>query len=296
MANTARRTPQNRKGKASPASSGVKQLHKWVSGKNSLHTPKFQIITTCVVILVCLYIAVMTNILYTPEDKTILAEGVSWETVFTQKTMRSIRAKMEIAETDAVYLYAPPDVTVNSTGTITDFVLPLAVPDKGRYCLWEMQYQPAESKLYLRMTAKNKKQKDLSISLEELPAADEALKTFLLFPGKYISQSFPLPAEGIYEFTPATEFAVKDYNFSSELSDGTPGIWISSSGGGSVIDASFHPTGDYFAYWCTMIESPPESSQSSDKSSGSSQPADSPDSSRTKVLVMTELSSGTGIL
>ena len=185
---------------------------------------------------------------------------------------------------------------MDSYGTITDFVFPLAVPDKERYSLWEMKYYPAESTLYLQMIEKNKKEKDLEVSLEQLPPIEEVLKTFLLFPGKYMSQVFPLPAGGVYQFAPATDFAVMDYDFSAELSKGTPGVWISSSGGGSMIDASFHPTGKYLTYACTLLEISPSDSQPSDKKSKSSQPSANPKDSRAKVLVMTELSAGNGIL
>jgi hypothetical protein len=286
----------SRKQKKKPAVSGLKkQIQKW-SSTDVLHSPKFQIATTCAVVLICLYIAVTVSIFHTSEDDTILEQDISWETVFTQKTLRSARLKMELKESDMIYLYAPPTATVDSNGTITDFVFSLAVPEKERYSLWEMKYYPAESTLYLQMTEKKQRQKDLAVSLEQLPPIEEVLKTFLLFPGKYMSQIFPLPAGGVYQFAPATDFAVMDYDFSAELSKGTPGVWISSSGGGSMIDASFHPTGKYLTYNCTLLEISPSSAQSSSKNSNSSQPSVNPKDSRAKVLVMTELSAGNGIL
>ncbi len=290
----ARKTPQKRKQK-NTVSGLKKHIPKWPSA-DIIHSPKFQIATTCTVVLICLYIAVTVSIFHTSEDDTILEQDISWETVFTQKTMRNARSKMELEESDIIYLYAPPTATVDSYGTITDFVFPLAVPDKERYSLWEMKYYPAESTLYLQMIEKNKKEKDLEVSLEQLPPIEEVLKTFLLFPGKYMSQVFPLPAGGVYQFAPATDFAVMDYDFSAELSKGTPGVWISSSGGGSMIDASFHPTGKYLTYACTLLEISPSDSQPSDKKSKSSQPSANPKDSRAKVLVMTELSAGNGIL
>lgn len=290
----ARKTPQKQKQKS--AVSGLKkQAQKW-SSMDILHSPKFQIAATCAVVLVCLYIAVTVSIFHTSEDDTILVQDISWENVFTQKTIRSARSKMELKETDIIYLYAPPAATVDSYGTVTEFVFPLAVPDKERYSLWEMKYEPAESTLYLQMTGKKQKQKDLAVQLEQLPTIEEMLKTFLLFPGKYMSQVFPLPSGGVYQFTPATEFAVMDYDFSAELLKGTPGVWISSSGGGSMIDASFHPTGKYITYNCILLETSPDADQLSDKKSSSSQPSIHPKDSRAKVLVMTELSAGNGIL
>ncbi len=270
-------------------------LKRWLRTKDFFRTPQGQIAITCAVVLVSLYIAVSAAVFHTPgPDETLLASDVSWESIFTQRTMRSVRTQIGIQETDAVYLFSPPTASVDSSGSVTRFSIPLAVPAKDRYSLWELTYLPDESALHLYKTAKNQKLQDLPIQLDQLPT-DESIKTFLNFPAKYLSQTFPLPEGGVYQFVPATDYAVTDYDFAPELSKGTAGIWISSSGGGSMVDAAFNPTGEYFTYYCTLLNSPPEEPDPKGKKT-SSQAASDAKIPRTKVLVMTELSEGIGIL
>ena len=270
----------------------LSDLSRWIRSKGIVHAPLFPLFATLGVVLVSLYIAVAANVLHTDKpDKSLLTADISWDAVFTQKTLRSVRSKMDLAETDVLYLYAAPSAIIDSSGTVTSFTLPLAAPDKERYSLWELTYKSEDSSLYLRRTAKNQNQKDLHIALDQLPDMDDIIKTFLLFPGKYLAQTFPLPAEGVYRLEPASSYAITNYSFAETLSSGTLGVWISSSGGGSIVDASFNPTGKYFTYRCTLIETASGSaSSSSQSSSGSGMEL------RSEIMVMTELSSGSGIL
>lgn len=216
--------------------------------------PIRQLIAAAVVILVCLYIALIAAVGQEEKtDDTLLLSNLSLEQVFTQKTMRSVRTRMELEEDAILYLYEPPTVITDETGTITAFSLPLATANEDRYHLWTMQYRPETQSLHLAQTQKNLSVKDLAVPLDELPT-EEIIRTFLQFPGKYLTQIIPVAQGTSYTFTPASSPAVLDYDFSSEVAAGTIGLWISRSGGGSVIDATFYPTGDYLTYYCTCTD------------------------------------------
>ena len=216
--------------------------------------PIRQLIAAAVVILVCLYIALIAAVGQEEKtDDTLLLSNLSLEQVFTQKTMRSVRTRMELEEDAILYLYEPPTVTTDETGTVTAFSLPLATAKEDRYSLWTMQYRPETQSLHLTQTKKNLSVKDLTVPLDELPT-EEIIRTFLQFPGEYLTQIVPVTQGTSYTFTPASSPAVLNYDFSSEVAAGTVGLWISRSGGGSVIDATFYPTGDYLTYYCTCTD------------------------------------------
>ena len=63
-----------------------------------------------------------------------------------------------------------------------------------------------------------------------------------------------------------------------------------------MIDAAFYPTGDYFTYYCTLLDAPPEQTEAKGKLGASVQNVPDAKTVRTKILVMTELSDGNLIL
>lgn len=230
-------------------------IKKWFSKEFLIQTfsnhPRRQLIVAALAVLLCLYIALIAALGQRDKpDETILLSGITLDDVFTQKTMRSVRSRMELSDASAIYLYEPPTVTVDAGGTVTSFSLPLATTEKNKYDLWTMNYQLESATLYLEQTKRNLSTKDLAFDLTQLPTED-IIKTFLKFPAKYVAQVCPIPTDSVYQFTPASSPAVLNFSFGEEVSGGMLGLWISRSGGGSVIDGSFVPTGDYLSYYCS---------------------------------------------
>lgn len=231
---------------------------KWFSKEFITETfsrhPRRQLIVAGIAILLCLYIALIAAAGREEKpDETILTTGIALEDVFTQKTMRSVRTRMELEDNAIIYIYETPTVTVDASGSINDFSLPLATTEKNKYDLWSLNYHSETRTLHLAQTEDNIPLKKLEFDLTQLPTED-IIKTFAKFPAKYVSDIYPILEGSSYEFVPATSPAVLNFNFNDEVSSGVPGLWISRSGGGSVIDGSFVPTGEYLTYRCTCTD------------------------------------------
>lgn len=233
-------------------------VKKWFSIRSIEETflehPKRQLVVTGIAVLLCLYIALIAAAGQEKKpDDTILTTGIALEDVFTQKTMRTVRTRMELEETAIIYIYAAPSVTVDDAGNITAFSLSLATTEKNKYSLWNLIYRPETSTLHLELTEDGLSLKKLEFDLTQLPTED-IIKTFSKFPAKYVTQIYPISEGSVYQFVPASTPAVLNFGFGDEVSTGVPGLWISRSGGGSVIDGSFVPTGEYLTYRCTCTD------------------------------------------
>ena len=257
-----KKTTSKKSSAASQVRSQLKELHpdlkNWFSKDFIVETfsghPVRQLIVVGVAILLCLYIALIAAAGQKEKpDDTILTTNIALEDVFTQKSMRNVRTRMEIAEDSTIYIYESPSVTVDHAGTITSFALPLATIEKNDYDLWPLSYNPETKNLHLAQTEDNLSVKKLEFDLTELPT-DDIIKTFTKFPAKYVTQIYPIPEGSTYTFAAASTPAVLNYEFSEEVSEGVPGLWISRSGGGSVIDGSFVPTGEYLTYRCSCTD------------------------------------------
>jgi len=257
-----KKTTAKKTGTVEQLRSHLKDLHpdlkNWFSKDFIVETfsghPIRQLIVVGIAILLCLYIALIAAAGEKEKpDDTILTTNIALEDVFTQKSMRNVRTRMEIAEDDIIYIYEAPSVTVDHEGTITAFSLPLATVEKNDYDLWLLSYNPETQNLHLAQTENDLSMKKLEFDLTELPT-DDIIKTFVKFPGKYVTQIYPIPEGNTYQFAAASSPAVLNYAFSEEVSKGMPGLWISRSGGGSVIDGSFVPTGEYLTYRCTCTD------------------------------------------
>ena len=242
--------------------SHLKELHpdlkNWFSKEYIAETfgghPIRQLILVGIAVLLCLYIALIAAAGRKEKpDDTILTQNIALEDVFTQKSMRSVRARMGIPDDAVIYIYEAPAVEVDFAGEITSFALPLATTEKNVYDLWLLSYNPETDTLHLAQTENDASLKKLTFDLTQLPTED-IIKTFVKFPTKYVTQIYPIPEGNTYQFKPVSTPAVLNYAFGDEVSGGMPGMWISRSGGGSIIDGSFVPTGEYLTYRCTCTD------------------------------------------
>lgn len=257
-----KKTTAKKTGTVEQLRSHLKDLHpdlkNWFSKDFIVETfsghPVRQLIVVGVAVLLCLYIAIIAAAGQKEKpDDTILTSNIALEDVFTQKSMRSVRSRMGIEDTAVIYIYEAPSVTVDSAGEITAFSLPLVTTEKNVYDLWLLSYNPETDTLHLAQTKDDASVKKLEFDLTQLPTED-IIKTFAKFPSKYVTQIYPIPEGNTYQFTPVSTPAVLNYAFSEEVSGGMPGMWISRSGGGSVIDGSFVPTGEYLTYRCICTD------------------------------------------